>query len=72
MEQIKEVLTEPTITNNNAEEYKNTISNVQTLLIIVTAKVAVLLIFKVMNLCRKAYSKHNKQVISRHESASRL
>lgn len=70
--QIKEVTTEQTVTHNNPQEYKEIINNVQTLLIIVTVKVAALLVFKVINLCKKAYSKHNKQIISRHESTSRL
>lgn len=54
------------------EEINNKLNNAEILLIVITVKVTTLLLIKIVNMCKKGYQKHNKRVITRHNSESRM
>lgn len=58
--------------NNNAliETIEKVISNIEVLLVLIIILISVIVLYKILKLCRKGYSHHNEKVIKKHESAN--
>lgn len=58
--------------NNNEliETIERVISNIEVLLVLIIILIGVIVLYKIIKLCRKGYNHHNEKVIKRHETSN--